>query len=422
VIGLDNPAMMKLAPAGTPLWHPTKADFAPRLGVAFSATPNLVFRAGAGTFYDLGYADIANGTGAFPYATGKTLSNVVFPVSAAAAAPPAFSTIPPVPLIVVIDPHHRLPRTYEWNAAIERALGRSRAINLTYVGAAGRELMRHDTFVSPNPDFYEVDARKNEASSSYQALQAQFRQRSFHGLQTLISYTLGHSIDDASGDGTLATMAANKSPLSLERGPSDYDVRHTLSAAVSYDFPRLDRSRALSAILGHWSADSIIYARSATPVNIVTGLDPYHLGAYTGANGAVRPDLIPGIPLVLDDPNVAGGRKINPAAFSAPDTARQGTLGRNALRGFAASQADLALRRQFTLTERLHLQARADFFNIFNHPNFGNPISYLTSPLFGQSAQTLAGSLGSGGQGGGFNPLYQIGGPRSIQVALKLQF
>jgi hypothetical protein len=98
--------MMKLAPAGTPLWHPTKADFAPRLGVAFSATPNLVFRAGAGTFYDLGYADIANGTGAFPYATGKTLSNVVFPVSAAAAAPPAFSTIPPVPLIVVIDPHH----------------------------------------------------------------------------------------------------------------------------------------------------------------------------------------------------------------------------------------------------------------------------------------------------------------------------
>jgi hypothetical protein len=64
---------------------------------------------------------------------------------------------------------------------------------------------------------------------------------------------------------------------------------------------------------------------------------------------------------------------------------------------------------------------RAEFFNIFNHPNFGNPNSALTSPLVGQSTQTLASSLGSGGANGGFNPLYQIGGPRSIQLALRLQ-
>jgi hypothetical protein len=61
-------------------------------------------------------------------------------------------------------------------------------------------------------------------------------------------------------------------------------------------------------------------------------------------------------------------------------------------------------------------------FNIFNHPNFGSPINYLSSPLFGQSTQTLNRYLGSGGQSGGLNPLYQIGGPRSIQLALKLQF
>jgi len=68
------------------------------------------------------------------------------------------------------------------------------------------------------------------------------------------------------------------------------------------------------------------------------------------------------------------------------------------------------------------LRFRAEFFNIFNHPNFGNPNNSLTSPLFGHSTQTLASSLGSGGANGGFNPLYQIGGPRSIQLALKLQF
>jgi hypothetical protein len=72
--------------------------------------------------------------------------------------------------------------------------------------------------------------------------------------------------------------------------------------------------------------------------------------------------------------------------------------------------------------ERLSLQARADFFNIFDHPNFGNPINYLTSPQFGQSTQMLGTSLGSGGQYGGLNPLYQIGRPSSVQLAVKLLF
>ena len=99
----------------------------------------------------------------------------------------------------------------------------------------------------------------------------------------------------------------------------------------------------------------------------------------------------------------------------------QGNLGRNALRGFGAAQIDLTLRRQFKLHERLSPQACADFFNIFNHPNFGPPINYLSSPLFGQT-QMLGSSLGSGGQNGGLNPLYQIGGPRSAQLALKLLF
>jgi hypothetical protein len=87
----------------------------------------------------------------------------------------------------------------------------------------------------------------------------------------------------------------------------------------------------------------------------------------------------------------------------------------------ALHEVDLTLRRQFKLRERLSLQARADLFNIFNHPNFGPPINYLSSPLFGQSTQMLGASLGSGGQNGGLNPLYQIGGPRSAQLALKLR-
>ncbi len=130
----------------------------------------------------------------------------------------------------------------------------------------------------------------------------------------------------------------------------------------------------------------------------------------------------PGVPLELSSSQYAGGKIFNKAAFTPAPAGQQGDFGRNVLRGFGATQADVAFQRQFRFTERLNLRFRAEFFNIFNHPNFGPPDGNLTDPLFGHSTQTLASSLGSGGANGGFNPLYQIGGPRSIQLALKLAF
>jgi hypothetical protein len=130
----------------------------------------------------------------------------------------------------------------------------------------------------------------------------------------------------------------------------------------------------------------------------------------------------PGLPLKLFGSQYPGGKIFNKAAFTAAPAGQQGNFGRNVLRGFGAFQTDFAVQRQFRLTERLGLRFRSEFFNIFNHPNFGPPSNDLTSPLFGRSTQTLASSLGSGGPNGGFNPLYQIGGPRSIQLALKLVF
>jgi hypothetical protein len=98
-------------------------------------------------------------------------------------------------------------------------------------------------------------------------------------------------------------------------------------------------------------------------------------------------------------------------------------LGRNALRGFGATQWDFAVRRQFSLRESLRLQFRAEFFNLLNHPNFGNPVSDLSKTLFGQSTAMLGRSLGGQNvSSGGVNPIFQIGGPRSIQFALKLMF
>ncbi|MDQ3919081.1 MAG: TonB-dependent receptor, partial [Acidobacteriota bacterium] len=136
---------------------------------------------------------------------------------------------------------------------------------------------------------------------------------------------------------------------------------------------------------------------------------------------AVRPDLVGGVPVYLVDARAPGGRRLNPAAFRAV-AGRQGSLGRNALRGFGLAQLDLAVRRQFSLGERARLQARAEFFNVLNHPNFGDPVADIGSRLFGLSTQTLARGLGTGGVNGGLSPLYQVGGPRSVQLALRLSF
>ena len=259
----------------------------------------------------------------------------------------------------------------------------------------------------------------NTATSDYHALQLKFQRRLSLGLQALASYSFSHSIDNASTDafandhdtpGTLANP-------NVDRGDSDFDIRHSFTAGVTYDLPSPESPKVVHASLGGWSLDGFVLARSAPPDDLVGAI-------LVGANTTLtfRPNVNPGVPLEFYGKQYPGGKIFNSAAFTAATTGQQGDFGRNVLRGFGAWQADLALQRQFHLTEKTGLSFRAEFFNIFNHPNFGNPNNDLTSPLFGHSTQTLASSLGSGGANGGFNPLYQVGGPRSIQLALKLQF
>jgi hypothetical protein len=192
---------------------------------------------------------------------------------------------------------------------------------------------------------------------------------------------------------------------------------------VTYAVPAWPRGPVWQAITEGWSLDALFRARSALPVNVVTGL------AAFAVSNALRPDVLPGVPFYADDPTVPGGRRINRGAFVAPprDTSgnplRQGTLQRNALRGFAMSQLDLAVSRNLPVGDRVSIQLRAEVFNLFDQVSFGPPVNTLTSGLFGQATRTLASSLGAGGiTGGGLSPLYQVGGARSTQLALRFQF
>lgn len=431
VTGVDTLATIAPAPRGTPLYKTTYNNFAPRIGMAYQLSQKpgreTVLRGGFGVFYDLGSGTVGSiaSAGFDPYGIGRLTSGAIpLPPDDVRAAPPPLRVAAPFRNVFTTVPNLKLPRVYQFNVAVEQALGVKQTLSASYVGAVGRRLLSLETIQNPNPSFEVISLTGNKATSDYHALQLQFQRRLSRGLQALASYTWSHSIDTLSND--LGTNPPDQLiDQQTNRGPSDFDVRHSFNAAVTYNLPTPTTSSLGRAVLGNWSIDSIVTARSAAPVNV------FVVRNIGSGFSFYRPDLIQGVPLYIDDPTVGGGRRFNPAAFSVAAQARQGTLSRNALRGFPLTQVDLALRRQFKLTERVGLQFRAEFFNIFNHPNFADPNGNLgtfvgtliPNTLFGRSAQMLGRSLGAGGGfAGGFNPLYQIGGPRSIQFALKLQF
>ena len=411
VIGLNNPATMTLAPHGTRLYETTYGNIAPRVGLAYQFGGlrdwGAAIRAGFGVFYDLGQGSLGGVSSFFPYIADKNFASSPFPLSTQDAAAPPLTTNLPVSTMLVAHPHLKLPRTYQWNVALEQSIGNNQSISATYIGSVGRELLRVTNLFNVNPSFEFIALTDNSATSDYNALQIKFQRRLSRGLQALASYSWSHSIDIASTDAiaTNVNTPGQIADANIDRGNSNFDIRHAFTAGVTYEF------------LSGWSIDSFLYARSAAPVNIVGGSF-----FAAGTQLAPRPNINVGVPLEIHGSQFPGGKIINRAAFSSAPAGTQGSFGRNVLRGFGAWQADVGVQRQFHLTERLELRFRAEFFNLFNHPNFGSPTNVLTSPLFGRSTQTLANSLGSGGANGGFNPLHQIGGPRSIQFALKLQF
>jgi hypothetical protein len=411
-------ATTNVAPKGTPLYHTDYRGFAPRIGVAYQLRQKpgheTVMRAGVGLFYDTGNANSLFG-GFQGLSTGNNYSSAAFPFTPAQQVVPPPTFEPPYGAFAAPDPYLRLPYTLQWNVAVQQQLGTSQTLTLTYVGSGGRKLLRSsEVYVSGNPNFTPgapVSIVTNASSSGYNALQMQFQRILSHGLEVLASYTWSHSIDNLSFNGNWSSGTGTYEVL--DRGNSDFDVRHNFSAALTYDVPGSYANPLIGAVLKHWGVDLRQTARTALPVDV-------NYGSATLPNGQsvnTRPDIVPGVPFYVSDPTAPGGRVINYYAFTAP----AGLLGdapRNFLRDFTAWQTDLAIRREFHIFERLKLEFRAESFNLFNHPNFGQVDSYIPDgpTLFGRSRATLNNSLG------GLNSLYQMGGPRSLQLGLRLKF
>ena len=421
--GLELSALSP-APPGAPYYPTRYTSLAPRIGIAWQMLDQgnwkALVRAGTGVFYDSAQSEFEV-AGASPL---NYYSYFNFPLGRfPSGALPSYGSGPQ--FAPAVAEGYTLPRTYEWNVTLEQSFGHQ-TFSAAYVGALGRRLLgtvRGPRVLPPKtilPIGLQITA--NYFSSSYNALQLQFNRRMSKRVQATISWTWSHSIDNRSDQaGTSLSPGGLTSLLDPDenRGDSDFDVRQSLHGSVFIRLPA-PGSGPGAVMLRNWTASTIFFARTALPTNLVT---------ITHSGTELRPDVVAGQPLYLYNAAYPGGKGFNAAAFTEPaNGAKQGDLGRNALRGFGAWQADFALHRQFQLSEHTTMQVRGEAFNVFNHPNFANPTSgnppqeLILVGVPGLSMSSLAAGLSPIGTLGQLHQLFQIGSPRSLQLALRFSF
>lgn len=362
---INNPSTLTLAPAGTPLWDTSHLNFSPRLGAAYQLRTNpgweTVVRAGGGVFYDTDNEAATLGISGVGFLGSYVLpAQTSFPVTAAMinAAQPGIAT--PYKTIYMYPRHLQLPYTLEWNLSAQQSLGKSQTLTVSYIGAAGRRLLDWKEYsklntLNFNPNFTTVWYLRNGVTSDYDALQLSFQRNLHHGLQALASYSWSHTIDNGADLGTLTSYSSN---LPTKRGNADNDLRHNLSAGVSWNLPNVQGNQIVRQALSHWGVDGRLFARTGFPVNIQ---GPMETDASTGATYYSGVSLT-GQPLYLygaacnaqfatanGGRPCPGGRAINPAAFTDLRSATNNPAPRNIARGFGENQVNLAARREFPL-------------------------------------------------------------------------
>ena len=378
---------------GSRLWQTTYANFAPRFSLAYKISKTddaaTILRGGVGVHYDMGQEFARDAfVDSVPFLGGvSTTDGSVLPVS---------GSLP----FITFDPHLTLPYTLAWNVSLQRELGAKQNISVAYVANTGRRLLSTQTVFDTNAFTRFI---RNRAESNYRSLQVQFDRRLADGLKSVLTYTWARSTDDANRDTARRVLFASAN-ADADRGPSDFDVRHSLNGFVAYELPTLFAHGLGNTALRNWIAESMFALRSSRPVNVLFGVPTTYGFAY------VRPSVAAGEPFYLFDPALPGGRQINPAAFVLPSTLTQGDLARNSLRGFPFYQFDLALRRTFSFTDSTHLEFQADAFNVFNHPNFADPAGddLHLGATFGRATAIQS-----------FN---NPGGARTFRFSLKLTF
>jgi hypothetical protein len=470
--------LVEIGTSGAPssLYPKDYHNFSPRVGIAYDAfgTGKTVFRAGYGFAYDAFSQDFF--AGQIPYVSSNAgpLFNDVghSPITYGSVAGSALALVPcggggtiPVPNsssctgpvyggfgpvdVFTVDQNLRTPYVQNYNLNIEQQVTPKIAASIAYVGSAGRKLFRFidlnqgdpATGVRPLsalglPYTYVLDFQSS-AISNYNSLQIRLNVRDFHGLTSTANYTYSHSIDTASDGQDYAPFQAQPQNSFNPRGDrsnSGFDVRQRLSWLWDY---RIPEGHSMRLLTGGWSVSGV--------VSLATGM-PFTPMDYSNYNNTgefyERPDLV-GNPfagtsspanflnLAAFAPSCTWGEitpPTNPPTYGCIGNPHFGNSPRNGFYGPHYRNFDFSLIKDTKITERVSMQLRADFFNIFNHPNFANPLLPSFNVVWNNNINPITGQ-GTGSfpltvtpDVGAQNPFLGGGGPRDIQVAARFSF
>ncbi len=427
-------ATQSFLPTTQSAYNAPKTDFAPRIGFAWDplGQGKTVIHGYGGIFYNpmhFGFGLTTNIPAYSSYSVNVFQVPIMYPMPS-----------PPLPAgtqnVSIFPRNPSDPYSLNWLFGIQQQLAQGTVLTVNYTGNRDRHMQAGVDFaaINLNPANIVTQARPlsgfasenldaDALSSSYDALQVQLRRNIGH-LTVEANYTYSHEIDDM-----VNVFSGWSDPFnpSADRGSGDWDVRHNVSASVVYQLPELKESHTLvRTLLGGWQTSSIVQARSGLPVNVQL------VSGFFGI--PIRPDFVQGQSVLLPNrswPNSSyniDAFAVEPNYDGSWGTVDE-TVGRNAVRGPGFAQWDLSMMKNFSLTERLKLQFRADLFNLLNHPNFyqpdggictavapaagTTPASCTVNPNFGRVGQTIADGIGS-----------QIGTgtARQAQFSLKLMF
>ncbi len=418
-------------------------NWQPRFGFAytpFGASSDLVIRGGFGIFIDklpLTITDymLANA----PFENGYQLAGVSLATSPALAAaqnaifqsgfasgqsanPTSPNYNPNFPALTLFVPAASLhsPQYQEWNLEVQKGLGRYDTLSLNYVGNHGI----HEPYVNwgvnaydpngfgglfvssmaPNPNFSTVAQVNTDAVSNYNGITISLRHQ-YRGLQLQFNYTWSHALDEISNGGILPFsggvlgLADNSSVLTPQDpnnlrlynyGNADYDVRHNLSASWVWETPKL-QNKVLN-VIASWTTAGTVFWHSGTPYTVVDTLLESTLSGQNDGNAVFANQLVPGVQscgagsALAPCPVMTGGfASVSPSGSTAPGLS-WGNQRRNQLYGPGYFNMSMSFMKKFSIPhwESGKLAAGAQFFNIFNHPNFDQPVNDVRSNSYGQ--------------------------------------
>jgi carboxypeptidase family protein len=343
--------------------------------------------------------------------------------------------LPPVAITAVPDGKLHAPYFMEWSLGLEHELGTTGSIHAQYVGTRAvnqpylTQVNGYQTVPACQGCFAPFPSRPTDprlgavtqfltgANSHYNGLQLTAMKRLGNGFMGQLNYTWSHCMDTVSNGGFLQFSAGGiLSPLprdlARDYGPCDYDIRHNLNAQYVYQLPVKVENRLLGYVLNGWQVSGTVFWHSGIPFSVLSTPYSANGNGIVNGSGPQFASIVTGVPL-YERNSIPGVTQpgtvqwLNPDAFvstvdpstgacfggDTPKNCQFGNLGRNALRGPNFTWSDFYLSKLFPLTEQLKLRFDVQFFNVFNHPNFGLPSIVLAGIPGNPSTQTGFGAL-----------------------------